>query len=409
MKPSVSIEQRIKVLRIIARLNIGGPAIHVVDLNSGLDSCRFEQLLISGTENPGEGSMIDYALSQGVEPIIIPEMVGQATFGVSDIRALAKIYRLIRRERPHIVHTHTARAGFLGRLAARFAGVPVVIHTYHGHVLHGYYGRIMTWLLRRMEGTLACITDRIIAVGEQVKRDLVAYRVAAPEKITVIPLGFDLEPFLRCERQRGEFRRELGLNDEIRLVGIIGRIFPVKNHRLFLDAAARVAAEEPHARFVVVGDGILRPAMEQHSRELGLTDRVLFTSWRRDLPRIYADLDVLVVSSDNEGTPLSTIEAMASGCPVVATRVGGLTDLIAEGETGYLVPPGDAHAMASTIVRLFRNPQTAGFLGRAARAMAHERFPLKRLIDDMENLYHQLLEEKGISKSRVMDKVLPIG
>jgi glycosyltransferase involved in cell wall biosynthesis len=400
MKPPLRTGHKIKVLRIIARLNIGGPAIHVVNLNAGLDPSRFEEVLVSGTENPGEGSMFDYALSRGVKPIIVPEMVGQASFGVSDVKALAKLYRLIRRERPHIVHTHTAKAGFLGRLAARFAGVPVVIHTYHGHVLHGYYGSIMSWLLRRMEGTLARITDRIVAVSEQVKQDLVAYGVASPKKISVIALGFDLEPFLHSLEQRGEFRRELGLNDGIRLVGIIGRIFPIKNHRLFLDAAARVAFEDPNARFVVVGDGVLRPAMERHARELGLTERVVFTGWRRDLARIYADLDVLVISSDNEGTPVSAIEAMASGRPVVATRVGGLPDLIAEGETGYLVPAREAHAMGAAILRLLREPQTARCMGQAAQAMAQERFPVTRLITDMQDLNNQLLGAQDVSNGR---------
>jgi glycosyltransferase involved in cell wall biosynthesis len=387
----------VKVIRIIARLNIGGPAIHVVNLNAGLDPTRFKSLLVSGTENPGEGSMLDYALSQGVQPIVIPEIVGEATFKPRDVKALAKLYRLIRQERPQIVHTHTAKAGSLGRLAARLAGVPIVVHTYHGHVLHGYYSPLKTWLLRRMEQALARLTDCIVAVSEQVKRDLVTYGVAPPEKITIIPLGFELEPFLSCETHRGELHREFGLSDDTRLVGIVGRIFPIKNHRLFLNAAAQVAAREPAARFVIVGDGVLRPEMERHARALAIADRVIFTGWRRDLPRIYADLDVLVVSSDNEGTPVSAIEAMASGCPVVATHVGGLPDLIAEGETGHLVPPRDPEALADAILRLLQNPDAAARMGQTARAVAKERFTLRRLLADTENLYQQLLAQKAIS------------
>jgi glycosyltransferase involved in cell wall biosynthesis len=387
----------VKIIRIIARLNIGGPAIHVVNLNAGLDPTRFKSLLVSGTENPGEGSMLDYAVSRGVQPIVIPEIVGEATFKPRDVKAMAKLYRLIRQERPHIVDTHTAKAGFVGRLAARLAGVPTVVHTYHGHVLHGYYSPLKTWLLRRMEQALARLTDCIVAVSEQVKRDLVTYGVAPPEKVTVIPLGFELEPFLSCETHRGELHREFGLSGDTRLVGIVGRIFSIKNHRLFLDAAAQVAAREAAARFVIVGDGVLRPEMERHARALGIADRVIFTGWRRDLPRIYADLDVLVVSSDNEGTPVSAIEAMASGCPVVATRVGGLPDLIAEGETGYLVPPRDPEALADAILRLLQNPDAAARMGQTARAVAQERFTLRRLLADTENLYQQLLAQKGIS------------
>jgi len=220
--------------------------------------------------------------------------------------------------------------------------------------------------------------------------------VASSERITVIAFGFDLHPFLSCEDQGGLFRRELGMKDGTGLVGIVGRLFPIKNHRLFLDAAARVAAREPDCRFVIVGDGILRAELEQASRDLRLADKVVFTGWRRDLPRIYADLDVLVVSSDNEGTPVSAIEAMAARCPVVATRVGGIPDLIADEETGFLVPPRNAERLAAAVIHLLREPDVAHRVGQAARAVARERFSVERLIDDTEDLYEQLLAEKGI-------------
>lgn len=393
-------DSKVRVLRIIARLNIGGPAIHVVNLNAGLDPSRYEQVLVSGPENPGEGSMLDYAISRGVKPVIMPEIVGQLRFGVADVKALAKLYRLMCRERPHIVHTHTAKAGFLGRLSARLAGVPIIIHTYHGHILRGYYGPLTSWFLRCMERALAFFTDGIIAVSEEVKRDLLLHGITSPDKITVIPLGFQLEPFLNSEAHRDEFRHELGLNNTHRLVGIVGRIVPIKNHRLFLEAAATVAVEEPAARFIVVGDGELRPEMEEYARKLGIGERVIFTSWRRDLPRIYADLDVLAITSNNEGTPVSAIEAMAAGCPVVATRVGGVPDLIKEGETGYLAPPGDGQSLAAALLRLLRDPEAALRVGQAAQAVARDRFHAKRLTADMEGLYSHLLSEEGVSSLR---------
>jgi glycosyltransferase involved in cell wall biosynthesis len=396
MDSRTSPDGKIKILRIIARLNIGGAAIHVVNLTAGLDPARFEQLLIVGTESPGEGSMLDYAFSRGVKPLVIPEIFNAFSLSYRDAKALTSLYLLIRRHRPHIVDTHTARAGFLGRLAARLAGVPVIVHTYHGHVLHGYYGPAKSWLLRGMEQSLAHITDRIITVSDRVKDELVAYGVASAEQISVIPLGFDLESFLNAHAHRGTFRRELALDDDIKLVGIVGRIFPIKNHGLFLTAAARIAASERAIRFVIVGDGVLRPALEQQARELGIADRVLFTGWRRDLPRIYADLDTLVVSSDNEGTPVSAIEAMASNCPVVATCVGGLPDLIANGETGLLVPPRNAEELSGAVLRLLHNPETARNMSRKASAMARERFSVRRLITDMDHLYMRLLEEKAI-------------
>jgi lipopolysaccharide/colanic/teichoic acid biosynthesis glycosyltransferase len=387
---------RIKVLRVIARMNVGGPAIHVVNLTAGLDPARFDSILVTGTENPGEGSLLDLALARGIEPVVIPEIVGQATLKPRDWKALIALYRLMRRERPHIVHTHAAKPGVLGRVAARLAGVPVVVHTFHGHILHGYYGPLMTWLLRRMERMLARSSDRIIAVSEQVKQDLVRYGVAPPEKIAVIPLGFDLQPFLDSGEHRGALYRELGLTNGARLVGIVGRIFPIKNHRLFLEAAARVAAEERSARFIVVGDGALRPEMEAHAQRLGIADRVTFTGWRRDLPRIYPDLDVLVVSSKNEGTPVSAIEAMAAGCPVVATRVGGLPDLIAEAETGHLVPSEDAPALAAAILRVLRDGEGARRMAGVARERVSQRFRAERLVADVERLYVELLAQKGV-------------
>jgi glycosyltransferase involved in cell wall biosynthesis len=396
--PRRNTEDRITILRIIGRLNVGGPAIHVVNLTAGLDPHRYRSLLVTGRENEAEGSMLDFALSHGVQPTVIPEIVTAFSLAPRDARALVKLYILICREKPHIVHTHTAKAGFLGRVAARLAGVPVIVHTFHGHVLHGYYGPMKNELLRRVEQSLAWITDRLVTVSEQVKNELVGYGIAKAEKISVVPLGFDLDPFLNSHAQHGEFRqREMGLSDEHKLVGIVGRIFPIKNHALFLESAARIAAQEPAARFVIVGDGVFRPNLENQARELGITDRVLFTGWRRDLPRICADLNVLVVSSDNEGTPVSAIEAMASSCPVVATRVGGLPDLIEDQKTGRLVPPRDAEALAGAVVALLRDPQRARELGKNGRDSVRHRFTVQRLLRDMDDLYRQLLAEKAIT------------
>jgi glycosyltransferase involved in cell wall biosynthesis len=397
---------KIKILHIIARLCVSGAVIHVVDLSAGFDPLRFESLLVAGRENIGEGSMLDYALSQGVQPIIIPEMAAEFSIKPRDLRGLIKLYRLILEQKPHIVNTHTAKAGCLGRIAAHMARVPVVIHTYHGHVLHGYYGRAKTNVLRRMERALGHLTDCIIAVDAQVKRDLLAYRVAPPEKIVVVPYGLHLEPLLTCEGQRGDFRRELRLSQGAKLVGIVGRIFPIKNHRLFLDAATLIVRQEPATRFVIVGDGILRPEMEHHAHRMGIAGQVIFTGWRQDLPRIYADLDLLAVTSNNEGTPFSAIEAMAAGCPVVATRVGGLPDLIHEGQTGYLVPPGDAPAVAEAMLRLLHAPETARCMGQAARARVKDCFTVRRLIRDTEQLYLELLgrasahEKMSVRRSR---------
>jgi glycosyltransferase involved in cell wall biosynthesis len=387
-------DQRVKVLRIIGRLNVGGPAIHVVNLTAGLDRKRYSSLLVAGSENEAEGSMLDFASSRGVRPTVIPEMVTAFSLAPRDVKALLKLYTLMRQKRPDIVHTHTAKAGFLGRAAARLAGVPIVVHTFHGHVLHGYYGTMKNQLLRRIEKYLALVSDRLVTVSEQVRQDLVGYGIAKAEKISVVPLGFDLDPFANSHAIKGEFRCEMGLSEEHKLIGIVGRLFPIKNHELFLKSAALISAREPAARFVVVGDGVLRPAIENRAQELGIAERVIFTGWRRDLPRIFADLNILVVSSDNEGTPVSAIEAMASGCPVVATCVGGLPDLIQDQRTGYLVPPRDAVALSASVLHLLNNQEVACDLAQNAMVAVRQRFTVQRLLYDIDHLYSELLEKR---------------
>ena len=389
---------QIRVLRVIARLNVGGPARHVALLNSGMDTDRrFRSWLVTGTENPSEGTLLDYAQARGVEPVVIPEIFGQASLTPRDLVALAKLTALTRRLRPHVVHTHTAKAGFLGRLAARAAGVPVILHTYHGHVLSGYYSQAKTRALQLMERGLAHLSDQLIAVSDRVRDDLVQFGVAPAERFRVVPLGLDLAPLFDVSAQRGVLRRELGVALDAPLVGIVGRLFPIKNHALFLDAAARLLAEQPDARFVIVGDGALRGELEARAEQPDLAGRVYFTGWRHDLATIYADLDVLAVSSRNEGTPVSAIEAMAAGCAVVATRVGGLPDLIADGRTGTLVPADDPTALSAAIGETLTDPVGSRAIRAAARADVEHRFMATRLVDEMKALYLHLLAAKGVA------------
>jgi len=383
---------RIRVARVIARLNIGGPAIHTILLTAGLDPTRFESLLITGVEAAHEGNMRDLAAAKGVQPLVIPDL-GREINPWRDLRTLWALYRLFRRWRPAIVHTHTAKAGTVGRLAARLAGVPIVIHTFHGHVFHGYFGHRKTQAFICIERALARLSDRIVTVSEGQRAELAAYGIAPPEKIAVVPLGFELDALLHCQTHRGELRTELGLAAETPLVGIVARLTAVKNHHLFLEAARLIVQEEPTTRFLIVGDGELRGELESYARELGLADQVLFLGWRSDMPRIYADLDVVALTSRNEGTPVSLIEGMAAGVPVVSTAVGGVPDIVADGVCGYLVPPGDAVALARAIVALLRDQEKARTMGRAGREAVRDRFSVERLLSDVERLYTQLLAE----------------
>jgi len=380
----------VRVMRIIARLNVGGPAIHTALLTRGLEDGEFHSLLVTGTVGEHEGDMSYVARGMGIEPTVIPE-IGRELSWRNDLSAFWKLLRLIRAFRPRIVHTHTAKAGAIGRAAAVLAGVPIRVHTYHGNVLRGYFGPVKTRLFLWIERLLGRFTQRGVAISELQRDELCdEFHVIPRRRCQVIPLGFDLAPFAAAEGRRGELRRELGIPADRPLIGIVGRLVPIKNHELFFDAAQRVRAVRD-VGLVVVGDGELRAALERRAAERGLSDRTVFLGWRRDLEVIYADLDLVALTSINEGTPVAVIEAMASARPVVATRVGGVADVVEHERTGLLVPAGDAPAFARSTLRLLGDPALAERLGREARPRALARYGSERLVRDVRQLYDRLL------------------
>jgi glycosyltransferase involved in cell wall biosynthesis len=322
-------------------------------------------------------------LARGLNWRVIPEL-GRELAPTADAITLIKLWGLIRRFRPHIVHTHTAKAGAVGRVAARLAGVPLVVHTFHGHTFRGYWGPFGSRGVVAIEQMLARLTDRLIAVSDRVRDDLIEFRIGPPEKIAAIPLGLDLEPFAQMERSPSEEP----------IVGIVGRLVPVKNHALFLEMARRLIRGGFSGRFVVVGDGELRGELEKSTVDLG--DRVAFTGWRRDLPQVYSQLSVVVNTSINEGTPVALIEAMAAGVPVVATAVGGAPDVVRPGETGWLAPGGDADALAESVKAALRDD---GRIAARAQAEVLERYSKERLIRDVEKLYESLVQ-KSVGSSQ---------
>ncbi len=385
--------ERYKVVRLITRLNIGGPAIHTILLTAGLDRSRFAPLLVAGAEAPSEGNMLPLADRVGVRPYSIPEL-GRAVRPGQDLVAFARVVRLLGRYRPAIVHTHMAKAGAIGRVAARVAGVPVVVHTYHGHVFHSYFDSFRTTAYLAAERLLAHLSDRLVAVGERQRAEIAAYGIGDERKLVALPLGLELEPFLE-PIPRGALRRALGLPEQTPLIGIVARLVPVKAHETFLQAAALVRDEHPDARFAIVGDGECRAALEARARALGLDGVLHFLGWRRDLPGVYADLDVVCLSSLNEGSPVALIEAMAAARPVVATAVGGVPEVVRDGISGLLVPPRDARAMAAAIGEILAAPERARALGLAARDDVYPKYAIRRLIQDVEGLYLELLAAKG--------------
>lgn len=390
--------KEIKILRIISRLNIGGPAIHVILLSSLMNSFGYKTTLIRGQEGRDEGKMDYLAQKYDILPVYLPEL-GQKINFFKDLLALIKLFIIIKKEQPDIVHTHTAKAGAIGRIAAWFSGVPVIIHTFHGHVLLEYFSNLKNKIFLIFEKILARLTTQLITLSPKLKDELVGLGVTPSEKISVIPLGFDLKPFIFSNQHRGKFKKILGVPEETRLVGIIGRLVPIKNHDMFLKAAVMVKERflsngNNSLVFVIVGDGELRLKLEDKTRLSGLEDIVRFVGFKTDLSIIYPDLDVVVLSSHNEGTPVSLIEAMAVGLPVVATSVGGVPDLIQDNITGLLVPKGEPSALAEAILKLLTNKDLSKSLGKAAQEFVINKFDIQRLVSDLDGLYRNLFFEK---------------
>jgi glycosyltransferase involved in cell wall biosynthesis len=311
-----------------------------------------------------------------------------------DLTALAKLVRLFRRLRPDIVHTHTSKAGVVGRLAARLAGVPRSVHTFHGHVLEGYFSPAVTRLFLGIERALAGHTDRIVTLSPRLRHALLAMGIGRPEQVEVVPLGLDLDRFVRASRGQAELRRGLGIPDGAPLLGIVGRLVAIKDHPTLFRAVGLFPDGSRAPHLVVVGDGERREELQQLAHALGLAGRIHFLGWRHDLEAILGDLDVVICSSRNEGTPVSLIEAMAAGVPVVSTDMGGVGDVVSHGETGWLVPAGDPAALAQGIERLLEDPVLRRRLAAAARPVVLERHDVKGLVHRMDSLYVDVLAGK---------------
>jgi glycosyltransferase involved in cell wall biosynthesis len=390
----------VRVARIIARMNVGGPAYHVSLLAGRMDRERFETELLTGALGTGEGSFEHLAERYGARLHRIPGLRPEVS-PADDVAALRAIGRALRRFRPHVVHTHTAKAGTVGRLAAVLAlrPRPVIVHTFHGHVLTGYFGAAKSRMFLEIERALAHVSDRLIGVSEATVDDLVRLGVAPRERFSVVPIGLDLDRFLAIDgdagaRLRAATRAELGVRDEEVLALFAGRLVPIKRVDLLLDAVARGRALGAPLRLVIAGDGELRDGLERAAREAGLDGAVRFLGFREDLDALVAAADVAALTSDNEGTPVALIEAAAGGRPAVATNVGGVGDIVTP-RTGLLAPPGDAAALAAALADLAGSAERRASLGAAARARVRGRWAAERLVADIEGLYDDLLAERG--------------
>ena len=391
-------DRPVKVLRVIARLNMGGPALHVAYLTDGLKKRGYDTTLVAGSLARGEDSMAFVADARDV-PVIRIDELGREISPLRDLVATFRLARLIRRERPQILHTHTAKAGTVGRVAALLAGSrrpPIIVHTFHGHVLRGYFGPLRSLFFRLLERWLASRTTALIAVSPQVRDDLVSLGVAPRERFVVIRLGIELDERVAPEQNgRVESRRYLGIPDDRFAVGWIGRMTAVKRTDDVLVAFKTLRESGIDATLCMVGDGPDRASLEQRAHELGIVRDTLFLGYQEDVAPFYAAFDALVLPSSNEGTPVSVIEALGAGRPVVATRVGGVPDVVRDGLDGFLVEPGATEELAERLGRLARDPALRERMGRQGRERVLPRYAVDRLVADVDELYRSLLSAGG--------------
>lgn len=377
----------VPVVTVLTRMIVGGPSKHVTMVSTRMGD--LSGVLLIGRPGPHEGSLAEEAREAGATVITVPGLRRDVA-PFDDLRALVWMYLYFRRVSPLVVSTHTAKAGLLGRTAAALAGVPVRIHTFHGHVLRGYFSALPTAALRLMERVLAAISARLIAVSPEIASDLSSMGIGR-DKTVVIRLGFDLETIARGSP--GRLRSTMGIARDVPLVGIVARLAPVKDHGLFLASAKLILARRGTARFAIVGDGELRDRLREEAARLGVAESVYFTGWRHDLPDVYADLDVVVSSSLEEGTPVAMIEASAAGRPVVSTDVGGVRDVVVDGVTGILVHDRDPANLAAAIERLLEDPTGAREMGAAGRKLVLSRYRVDDLVAATGTLYRTLIAE----------------
>jgi glycosyltransferase involved in cell wall biosynthesis len=387
----------VRLVRVISRLNIGGPAIQAITLTDRLAPVGYETTLIRGREAPDEGTMDYLAQALGVRPVLLPSL--RRDPGLHDLFALAGLIRALRAERPHLVHSHAAKAGALGRLAALIAFPsgrrPILVHTFHGHSLSGYFSRAHNAAFLRIERFLARRTDGLIAVSAEVRDELAELGVAPRDDFVVVPLGFDLSPFLITDPARADRRRavraELGIPESAPVVTLVARLVPIKRVDRFLRVAA-LLRDVPDIRFMIVGDGELRGELHTAAQAQSPDARLLWVGFRRDMPDVYFASDVVVQTSDNEGTPVALIEAQAAGVPVVSTAVGGVRSAVRDGETGRITVLDDDEAMAGAIRGYLDDPDQLREHGARGRRHVEATFTLTALVRTLDGLYRRLLD-----------------
>jgi len=390
--------EKIKVIHVITRFDKGGAAENTFLTVKGLDSNKYEVILIRGlsyesnmgsSETSAVESCLEDAGRNGVRILTIPELV-RRIYPLGDLRAFFKLIRMFREERPHIVHTHTSKAGILGRWAARLAGVPAIIHTPHGHVFWGYFNKWETKIFIFLERLTATITDRIITLTGQEKKDHLRCHIAGEAKFAVIHSGVELSRFSDAQINPDDAKKMLGIPKGTFVVGTVGRLTTIKGHKYLIEAARKILLIRPDMTFIFLGDGELMNDLKAQAASLGIYDKVKFLGWREDVAEVMSTFDLFVLPSLNEGMGKVLVEAMAMGKPIIASHVGGISDLVKNEENGLLVPPEDAEAIARSISILHSKPLKRKEMGEKGRAIAVE-YGADSMVQKIDRLYKELV------------------
>jgi len=397
------LKEKIKILRIINRFNLGGPTFNAAYLTKYIGD-EFETLLIGGEKDETEESSTFILDSLHLTPTIIPEMKREIGFKEDKI-AYKKLKDIIKEFQPDIVHTHASKAGTLGRMAAYKCRVPVIVHTFHGHVFHSYFGKTKTVVYKNIERYLAKKSTKIIAISDIQKSELTQqHKICDKNKVAVVPLGFDLRRFQEdYESKRNDFRTHYLLEEDEIAIGIIGRLVPIKNHTLFLEAINQLLKKTTKkVRVFIIGDGEEKENLTQYCKELKLDftefnkqkkkATITFTSWVKNVDWANAGLDIIALSSLNEGTPVSLIEAQAANNPIVTTNVGGVENVVLKDKTGFIVPSENVNAFSEALLKLVENNMLRKQMSEKGWEFVKEKFHYERLVNDMRELYFSLLE-----------------
>lgn len=389
-------KEKIKILRIINRFNIGGPTYNATFLTAYLGD-KYETKLIGGLPEEGESDSLYIPKKYGVEPVLIPELKREPSVK-NDREAYKKIKEIIKEYKPDIVHTHASKAGALGRKAAAKCGVPVIVHTFHGHVFHSYFGKLKTEVFKQIEKNLAKKSTGIIAISDIQKKELTEeHKICKKKKVKVINLGFDLAPFQeKRTSMRSIVRSELELKNDDVAIGIIGRLAPIKNHSFFLKSIEEVLTDTTKSvKVFIVGDGDERQKIEEKVDQLNakFENRIKMTSWIKDVGRFNSAMDIICLSSDNEGTPVSLIEAQAANIPIVTTDVGGVRDVVLDNKTGFIVSVGDQKRYTDCILNLVENEKKRTEMSQNGWKFVQDKFSYQTLVENMDDYYTELLEK----------------